>query len=267
MIGFFLTFTLFLQIGLGFSAIHAALTGLPTAFGIAFTMATLGEKVVPKLGRYALSLGTVIMALGLTITSLVMHHYNLGVHSWQLIPGLLTVGIGMGLVFGSLFAAVLNGVDPSHAGSASGVLNAVQQVGGAIGVALIGVVFFGQLSHAAPTSFSTVEPQLRQTLVSAQLPEAAQNQTIAGVKACFVDTSRAKDSSVLAPSCKQTESSNNDQKLTSSIKQSALKANGVNFDTAFKWATVYNIALLALTFSLSFGLPRQFRAEAYAEVA
>jgi len=266
MIGFFLTFTLLLQIGLGFTALHAALTGIPTAFGIAMTMALLGEKVVPKLGRYAMSLGTVIMALGLGITMLVIHHYALGVHSWQLIPGLLTVGVGMGLVFGSLFAAVLNGVDASHAGSASGVLNAVQQVGGAVGVALIGVVFFGQLSHAAPASFSKVEPQLHQTLTTVHVPAATQAQIIGGVKQCFVDRSREHDSNVIPASCKQVQAGANTQ-LSADITKIALAANAANFDTAFRWSNVYNIALLTVTFGLSLALPRKFRTEAYSEMA
>jgi MFS family permease len=168
MIGFFLTFTLLLQIGFGFSAVHAALTGIPVAFGIGMTMAVAGQKLIPKMGRYALTLGTAVMASGLVLTLWVMHRYMMTVHSWQLIPSLLLVGIGMGFVFGSLFAAVLNGVDAKHAGSASGILNATQQVGGAIGVAVIGVIFFGQLSSAAPNSFASAEPALRQTLTAQQ---------------------------------------------------------------------------------------------------
>ena len=266
MIGFFLTFTLLLQIGLGYSAIHAALTGIPTAFGIAMTMAILGEKVVPKLGRYALTLGTIIMGLGLVLTSLVMHHYSLGIHSWQLIVPLFVVGVGMGLVFGSLFAAVLNGVDASHAGSASGVLNAVQQVGGAIGVALIGVVFFGQLSHGAVSSFANVEPQLRTNLSAAHIPIANSDAIINGTKQCFVDRSREKDSNIIPASCKQ-PSTSSDKTIGTTITKSALAANADNFDQAFHWSIVYDLGLLALTFGLSFALPKHFRAEAYAEMA
>src|ERR1019366_10603059 len=95
-------------------------------------------------------------------------------HSWQLTPGLILTGVGMGCVFGGLFAAVLNGVDTNHAGSASGALNAVQQIGGVIGVAVIGVIFFGQLSHAAPASFVSVEPSLSHSLTSLQIPAQAQ---------------------------------------------------------------------------------------------
>jgi MFS family permease len=267
MIGFFLTFTLILQIGLGYTAIHAALTGIPTAVGIAMTMAILGEKVVPKMGRYALTSGTIIMAVGLVATTWVLHRYQLQVHSWQLIVPLFVVGIGMGLVFGALFAAVLNGVDASHAGSASGVLNAIQQVGGAIGVALIGVVFFGQLSHGAVNSFSTVEPRLHTALTSAHIPGNQQNRIIAGVQQCFVDRSRAKDDKVVPASCHNLNTQTNDTTLTNAIAGSALQANATNFSQAFKWSIVYDLGLLAVTCALSFVLPAHFRTEAYSELA
>ncbi len=274
MIGFFLTFTLVLQVGLGFTAVHAALTGLPTAFGIALTMATAGEKLVPKLGRYALNIGVTVMALGLAVTTLVLHHYNLAVHSWQLIPGLLFVGVGMGFVFGSLFAAVLNGVDAKHAGSASGVLNAVQQVGGAVGVALIGVLFFGQLSHGASNSFAAIEPGLRQTLTAQHVPAAEQNQLINSTKQCFVDRSRQSDANATPKSCVIAGGTNPANAPTTpsvpvsagTLSSAAQLANAANFSHAFKWSMAYTAGLLALTFGLAFGLPRHFRTEAYSEV-
>lgn len=268
MLGFFLTFGLLLQIGMGFSPIHAALTGLPTAFGIALTMALLGEKVIPKLGRHALHLGTVIMAVGLIFTNYVAHHYAATVHSWQLIPGLLLVGIGMGMIFGSLFAAVLNGVDASHAGSASGILNAVQQVGGAVGIALVGVVFFTQLSHAAPASFAQVKPQLQQTLSTQHLPSGTQQAIIQSAQTCFVDRSRERDSSVVPASCQQAMSSSRPgtASLNGVITKDVLRANTVNFNNAFRWSVVYEIGLLALTFLLTLFLPVRFKAQAYGEM-
>jgi EmrB/QacA subfamily drug resistance transporter len=268
MISFFLTFTLLLQIGLGYSAVHSALSGLPVAFGIALTMAIAGEKLIPKMGRYALTIGSVAMAIGLAVSLGVANHYGYGLHSWQLIGPLLLVGVGMGFVFSSLFAAVLNGVDAKHAGSASGTLNAVQQVGAAIGVAVVGVIFFGQLSSAAPRSFATVEPQLQHALSTANIPTAERPGILNGAKACFVDESRAADSNVTPESCKRLEANSNANKsLSKQVQAIALKASATNFDNAFRWAIVYAVALLAVTFGLSFALPRKFRAEAYAEMA
>ncbi len=256
--GFFLTFTLMLQIGLGFSPIHAALTGLPVAIGIAVTMASLGEKVIPKLGRKSLLIGTLLISVGLLTTMWVLHHYTYATHSWQLIPSLLVAGAGMGFMFGSLLAAVLNGVDPKHAGSASGVVNAVQQVGYAVGVALIGVVFFGSLNRAAPTSFNTVEASLSNSLSQQHVPSIAQTAITKEAKDCFVDRTREQDSSVVPQSCKQATS--RDVTLTNIVAQSAEKANTVNFDAAFRWAMIFAVCLLAAAFGLVFLLPASFRA-------
>ena len=64
---------------------------------------------------------------------------------WALVPGLAVIGFGIGLVLVPLASTVLAGVDPLHAGAASGVMSTAQQVGGALGVAVIGVVFFAAL--------------------------------------------------------------------------------------------------------------------------
>lgn len=266
MVGFFLTNTLVLQIGLGFSPIHAALTGLPVAIAIAFTMALAGEKLIPKLGRRAFFISAFCMAAGVYIVSLTVQHYGLGVHSWQFIPGLALFGIGMGFGFGSLFAAVLNGVDPGHAGSASGTLNAIQQVGGAIGIAVVGVIFFGQLSNAAPQSFSTIEPQLTQQLTVAHVPAAEQAQIISSAKACYVDRARSKDPTIVPASCKQLSSgSMTNSPVGMQIEADILSANAHNFSHAFRAASIYSAIVLAVVFCLAFLLPKRFKAEAYSE--
>lgn len=72
-----------------------------------------------------------------------------------LIPGLVVAGAGMGLVMGPLPAITLAGVDPQRTAAASGVLNAAQQAGGAIGVALVGVVFYQVLgTHPTQSAFA-----------------------------------------------------------------------------------------------------------------
>lgn len=268
MLGLFLTFGLVLQIGLGFTPLHAALTGIPIAVGITFVMAVLSQKIMPKLGRYALTLGSLVMGLGAAIVTWVFVHYQVGVHSWQLMPGLLIVGFGMGMIFSSLFAAVLNGVDPRHAGSASGVLNAVQQVGGSIGIALIGVVFFGQLTHFAPSSFNSVKPALSSQLTALKLPSNISSTIVSGVQKCYVDRSSEKDSSVIPASCEKFQQTNSavSKQITNIITKQTATANTRNFDNAFKWGLVYEVCLLAIIFTLTLLLPKKFKAEAYSEI-
>jgi hypothetical protein len=65
--------------------------------------------------------------------------------AWM-VPLLFVQGAGLGLVMAPLVSAVLAGLPAQHAGVASGVVATVQQAGNALGVALIGVLFYGQLS-------------------------------------------------------------------------------------------------------------------------
>jgi len=284
MIGFFLPFTLILQVGLGYEVIKAALTGIPTAIGISVVMAVFGQKLIPKLGRYTMTLGTVIMAAGLGLIYFFVHWHGLNTTPWEFIPGLLVTGAGMALIMSPMFSVVLTDVDSKHAGSASGVLNAVQQLGGAVGTALIGVFFFGQLVTSAPASFTSVEPSIRSSLADAHLPKATEDEILKGAKTCFVDTNKAKDASETPESCKklqqpaaapsaemlarmtleQISQMKAAQEKTGKIIGNAItdgvkKANAANFADAFRVAVLFELGILAAVFLLSFALPRHIR--------
>jgi EmrB/QacA subfamily drug resistance transporter len=159
---FALTFTLMLQLGLGFSPVHTALTGLFIPVGFMATMGLLGKSVIPKLGRWSPTIGATIMGLGIWAVSLIANNVGDSLSTWQLAPALLVMGIGMGMMFGTLMAFTLSNVDTREAGSASGALNAVQQVGGAIGIALIGAVFFGQLALSTNPTAANFAAAFRQ---------------------------------------------------------------------------------------------------------
>ena len=148
MIGVILTLTLFLQLGEGFSAIHAGLTLAPFAFGMAVGAGVGSAVLVPKLGRTALLIGSVVMAGGIFWTWQVVASNGLHTSTADLIPPQLVFGVGIGMLVAPLFNFILASVEDSEAGSASGVLNAVQQLAGAAGVAVIGTIFFSELGHA-----------------------------------------------------------------------------------------------------------------------
>src|SRR5690606_41460255 len=80
--------------------------------------------------------------------------YTLSLHDalpifdqWAFLPPLLVAGIGLGSGFSAIFQVVLANVPPRDAGAGSGSLQAFQQVGGALGVAIVGELFFGKLSQ------------------------------------------------------------------------------------------------------------------------
>ena len=133
---FFLTFSLWLQIGLGFSALHAGLTGAPFAVGSALA-STASVRLVPVLGRRILSAGSLLLVAGMVALMWTVDRYGGAVTSWQLLPALLLCGLGLGSVIAPLVNVVLAGIRAQDAGSASGVLTTVQQIGGAVGLAAV----------------------------------------------------------------------------------------------------------------------------------
>ncbi len=156
MIGLMFTFSLYLQIGNGFSAVAAGAAFIPWAAGTAVGAGLGAGLLAPKFGRIVLHCGLVVMAAGIILTLVVVHgaeHEHVSV--WALAAPLLLAGAGMGAILSPLFSFVLAGVDDEEVGSASGTLNAVQQLGGAAGVALVGTLFFSVASrHGLSVAFA-----------------------------------------------------------------------------------------------------------------
>jgi hypothetical protein len=148
MIGTLLVLTLFLQLGEHFSAIHAGVTLAPFAVGTAVGATLAGALLVPRFGRTVLQLACVILAAGVLWLRHTVQAHGLDTSTLMLIGPQLVVGIGLGMMVSPLFDFILASVTDTEVGSASGVLNAVQQLGGAIGVAAIGTLFFSTLAHS-----------------------------------------------------------------------------------------------------------------------
>jgi EmrB/QacA subfamily drug resistance transporter len=145
MIGFSFALTLFLQIGEGFTPIHAGLTFVPWSAGLAVGAGLSGGALAPRYGRRVLEAGGVVSLVGMV---LVAHEAASGsVSTWDILPGLLLAGFGMGLIVAPLFDIIIASVRERELGSASGVLNAVQQLAGSIGIAVLGTVFFDSLGR------------------------------------------------------------------------------------------------------------------------
>jgi EmrB/QacA subfamily drug resistance transporter len=133
--GVFLFLTYYLQQTLGFSPIKTGLAFLPMTVAIVLSATSSSTRLLPRIGpRPLIGTGMVTAALGmLTLT-------GVGVdtaYASHVLPGLLIIGTGMGLVFSSALATATFGVEPSDAGVASAMVNTMQQVGGSIGTALL----------------------------------------------------------------------------------------------------------------------------------
>ena len=148
MIGTLLVLTLFLQLGEHFSPIHAGVTLAPFAVGTAIGATLAGALLVPRFGRAVLQAACVILAAGVLWLHQTVQAHGLDTSTLMLIGPQLVLGVGLGMLISPLFDFILASVSDTEVGSASGVLNAIQQLGGAIGVAAIGTLFFSTLAHS-----------------------------------------------------------------------------------------------------------------------
>ncbi|MFF1509258.1 MFS transporter [Streptomyces sp. NPDC058326] len=140
---FFLVWTLYMQVGLGWSALKAGLTGVPFSVAVSVAAGLSVQKLVPRFGRKVLQAGALTMIAGLLLYFFEAGRYGTGIEPWQMVPPLVVMGLGMGLIVAPLTDAVLSEVPREHAGSASGLINTTGQMGNALGLGLVSVFFFG----------------------------------------------------------------------------------------------------------------------------
>jgi predicted MFS family arabinose efflux permease len=140
----FFVLALYLQQGRGLAPLPSGLVF--STLALAFTVTSLSAgRIARRLGRPPLVPGALGMAIGLGALALAVERIGVrGSVAWLLVP-LLIDGGGMGLVMAPLAATVLAGLPGRHAGAAAGVLVTAQQFANALGVALVGLVYFGAL--------------------------------------------------------------------------------------------------------------------------
>ena len=143
--GFFLAFTLWLQIGEHFSPLKAGLTAVAFSVG-SFAAAPVAVPLAQRHGRASWRAARLLMVAGIAGVALAAPHVGLNGSPWPIVPGLVVAGAGLALLIIPLVNVVLAAVPVEVAGGASGLFSTAQQLGGALGVALFGTVFFGYLS-------------------------------------------------------------------------------------------------------------------------
>ncbi len=143
---FFLLLALYLQLGTGRSALDTGLIILPYAVGSIITSG-VGVVFAARIGRALLVSGSLVLAVSQALL-LVIVRDGADPSYWALALPLFIGGLGLGLAAPPLIDVVLAGVPAKDAGAAGGVLTTVGQVGGAAGIAALGVVFFGALERS-----------------------------------------------------------------------------------------------------------------------
>ncbi|MQY26786.1 MFS transporter [Nocardia aurantia] len=146
--GFFLIWTLFMQAGLGWTPLRAGLTAATFAAGVGVGAGVAPEKLVPRFGRDVSVAGAMLLAAGFAVFACAAAHFGTSISLWAIVPIQVVSGLGFGMVIAPTLALLLGQVPHREAGAASGLLNTVQQVCFAIGVALAALIFFDRASSA-----------------------------------------------------------------------------------------------------------------------
>ncbi len=149
---FFLILALYLQLGRGMTAMQSGLVF--TILAVSYLAASLrAPALTERHGRRVLAAGAITLAVGHVLVLVAVAEIGVSGSIVALVPGLILIGAGMGLGITPLAMIIMGSMRPEQAGATSGVLSTAQNVGNAIGVAVIGVVFFGALNRGFAGAF------------------------------------------------------------------------------------------------------------------
>jgi EmrB/QacA subfamily drug resistance transporter len=138
--GLMLVVPLQLQLGLGADVRTAGLTLLPLSAGLAVSSWLAGTRFVPRYGARVMYAGLAVLFAGI-VAAVGVYAGGARGYPWTLLGALALCGLGMGTFTVPFFTTALHRVRPPETGSAAGLLNAVQQLGGTLGVAVLGGVY------------------------------------------------------------------------------------------------------------------------------
>jgi EmrB/QacA subfamily drug resistance transporter len=169
----FFVFTVYLQNGLGYSALLAGAAITPFAVGAAFA-AGVGGRFTTRHGHAMVAAGLIMAAIGLGGVLLAVHDVQTRSIGWITFAPLLLTGLGSGLVIAPNEALTLADVPPRRTGSAAGVLQTGQRLGSSLGIALVSSVFYNdfaptphQAAHALDAALAIATGFVLLTLIPA----------------------------------------------------------------------------------------------------
>jgi predicted MFS family arabinose efflux permease len=151
---FFLVLALYLQDGRGLSALDAGVVFAAIGAGYLATSINAG-RIAARIGRQTVAIGALVMVVGLVAMELAVRDIGTdGSVAW-LVPGLVIDGAGMGIALSPLASSTLSFVPARLAGAGSGVLSTTMQVAGAVGIAVIGIIFYRAVDagHGAASAY------------------------------------------------------------------------------------------------------------------
>ena len=146
MFGVFFYVSLYVQQILGYSPVEAGASFLPATILIALLAPQVG-RVVDRVGsRWLTGSGMVLLSVSLVLFS----RLGTGSTYWEILPGLVVMGVGMAFTMTPTTAAAMSSVPRDQAGVGSAVLNSMRQVGGSLGIAITGAI----VAHVSASSLA-----------------------------------------------------------------------------------------------------------------
>ncbi|SDE83017.1 MFS transporter [Limimaricola pyoseonensis] len=151
--GFFLVFAVFLQVGNGLTPLESGVTTMPFSLGV-LAASVLSGRLGTRWPRQRIAAGAGLLVLGMTLLRLLLPGETEPLSRLVFVLPLGLAGLGLGTAVSPLFQTVLANVGDRDTGVGSGVLQSFQQVGGALGVAVMGQLFFGTLRVTGGEGFT-----------------------------------------------------------------------------------------------------------------
>lgn len=142
--GLFLILAIFFQSGFGMSALQSGLATAPFPVGVMVATAVTG-RFGARWPNGRVAAGAAFLAVGMVLLNQVIRVSGGEIDAVRFVAPLLICGLGMGIAIAALFQAVLGSVPARDAGAGSGTLQAFQQVGAVLGIAIVGQIFFATL--------------------------------------------------------------------------------------------------------------------------
>ncbi len=240
MLGIFLPLTIYLQSALGFSALKAGLTLMPSSLVMICLAPGLGKLTDKIGGKYILISGLSLFAIGMGWVVLVANTHS----TWyDFLAPLIVAGIGMGGTFAPLTTTALREVEPRLAGAASGVMNTTRQVGSVIGTAAVGALLqnrlVASLTSEASARADALPANLRTPFVNGFGQAASSGLVGGGSGSSAIKTPPGTPSSVVAD-----------------LQRLAAEVFSNGYVHAMRWTMLMPIAVVGLAAVSCFGIRR-----------
>jgi EmrB/QacA subfamily drug resistance transporter len=169
MAAYFLVLALYLQDGRGLGPLASGTVF--TAVAVPYMVGTRNAaRVLGRFGaRAAITIAALVLGAGHALLLATVAAIGTGGSVLWLVPGLAVGGVGMGVTLSGLVGTVMASVQPQQAGIVSGTSSTLQQVANAVGVALVGIIFFGRLDTGMVNAFEASLVYLVATTVAVGL--------------------------------------------------------------------------------------------------